>query len=200
VTTNHSPPVSPGAPPSDAALIGRSVDDPATFAMLFERHYDVVHRYIARRLGGGLADELASETFTRAFDHRRAFDRTNTDARPWLLGIATNLMRRHWRTERRRLAALQRLAGDRQLFAAGAEAPQAEVLEALRSLPRDEREALLLLAWADLSYEQIAVALAVPIGTVRSRLSRARSRMRTRLGVPADVPVLATPSRGSSHA
>jgi len=200
VTSNHSPPVSPGAPPSDAALIGRSFDDPATFATVFERHYDVVHGYIARRLGGGLADELASETFTRAFDHRREFDRTTTDARPWLLGIATNLMRRHWRTERRRLAALQRLAGDSQLSAAGAEALQAEVLEALRSLHRDEREALLLLAWADLSYEQIAVALAVPIGTVRSRISRARSRMRTRLDVPADLPILATPSRGSSRA
>ena len=109
-------------------------------------------------------------------------------------------MRRHWRTERRWLAALQRLAGDSQVPAAGAEALQADVLEALRSLHRDEREALLLLAWADLSYEQIAVALAVPIGTVRSRLSRARGRMRHRLDVPADVPLPATPSRGSSCA
>ena len=74
------------------------------------------------------------------------------------------------------------------------------MLEALRSLGRDEREALLLLAWADLSYEQIAVALAVPIGTVRSGLSRARGRMRHRLDVPAALPLPTTPSRGSSRA
>ena len=200
MTTSHAPPVPSPAPASDAALIGRSLDEPALFATVFERHYDVVHRFVARRLGGELADELASETFTRAFDHRHAFDRTNLDARPGLLGIATNLLRRHWRTERRRLAALQRLAGDGQVRAAGAEALQADVLEALRSLGRDEREALLLLAWADLSYEQIAVALAVPIGTVRSRLSRARGRMRHRLDVPAAVLLPATPSRGSSRA
>jgi RNA polymerase sigma factor (sigma-70 family) len=200
VTTSHAPPAPSPAQASDAALIGRSLDEPAIFAAVFERHFDVVHRYVARRLGSELADELASETFTRAFDHRHTFDRTNLDARPWLLGIATNLMRRHWRTERRRLAALQRLAGSGHVRAAGAEAPQADVLEALRSLGRDEREALLLLAWADLSYEQIAVALAVPIGTVRSRLSRARGRMRHRLDVPAALPLPATASRGSSRA
>jgi RNA polymerase sigma-70 factor (ECF subfamily) len=192
-TTIHAPP----APPSDAAVIGRSLADPPAFAAVFERHFDAVHGFIARRVGTQLADELAAETFTRAFDHRATFDRTNADSRPWLLGIATNLMRRHWRTERRRLRALERVAGS---GAAGSEGrvAQGDVLAALRDLSRDEREALLLLAWADLSYEQIAVALDVPIGTVRSRLSRARARLREQLG--PDAASRSTPVQRSSRA
>ena len=171
---------------SDAAVIERSLVDPHAFASIFDRHFDAVHGYARRRLGRSLAEEIASETFIRAFDRRASFDVSRVDARPWLFGIAANLMRRHWRTERRRLGALQRLE------AGGAEEilvdERADLLAALDALPAREREALLLFALADLSYEEIAEALDVPIGTVRSRLSRARDRIRKRLdAVPEGV-------------
>lgn len=171
---------------SDAAVIERSLMEPHAFASIFDRHFDAVHGYARRRLGRSLAEEIASETFIRAFDRRGSFDVSRVDARPWLFGIAANLMRRHWRTERRRLGALQRLE------ASGAEKTsvdeRADLVAALDALPAREREALLLFALADLSYEEIADALDVPIGTVRSRLSRARDRIRKRLdAVPEGV-------------
>jgi RNA polymerase sigma factor (sigma-70 family) len=169
---------------SDAAVIEQSLERPQAFASIFDRHFDAVHGYARRRLGRSVAEELASETFIRAFDRRASFDLSRVDARPWLFGIAANLMRRHWRTERRRLHALERLQP------AGTEdAPRAEradLVAALDALPAREREALLLLALADFSYEEIADALDVPIGTVRSRLSRARDRIRRQL-VPEGV-------------
>jgi RNA polymerase sigma factor (sigma-70 family) len=168
---------------SDAVLIEQSLERPQAFASIFDRHFDAVHGYARRRLGRSLAEEVASETFTRAFDRRASFDRSRVDARPWLFGIAANLMRRHWRTERRRLAALGRLQvrnGEALME------ERAYLLAVLDALPAREREALLLFALADLSYEQIADALDVPIGTVRSRLSRARDRIRKQL-VPEGV-------------
>jgi RNA polymerase sigma factor (sigma-70 family) len=164
--------------PSDAAVIECSLEQPHAFASIFDRHFDAVHGYARRRLGRTLADEIASETFMRAFDRRGSFDRSRTDARPWLFGIAANLMRRHWRTERRRLNALERLEPPGSSIAAP---ERADLVDALDSLPAREREALLLFALADLSYDEIAEALDVPVGTVRSRLARARNRLRARL-------------------
>jgi RNA polymerase sigma-70 factor (ECF subfamily) len=161
---------------TDAQAIDASLAEPETFALLFDRHFDAIYGYAQRRVGPDLADEVAAETFTRAFDQRRRYDTSREDARPWLLGIAANLLRRHWRSERRRLDAYAR-----SVAAARGEASVpvgAELVAALKSLPRREREPLLLLAWADLSYEQIALALGLPLGTVRSRISRARSRLR----------------------
>ena len=161
---------------TDAQAIAASLADPEVFAVLFDRHFDAVHGYAQRRVGPDLADEVAAETFTRAFDQRRRYDREREEARPWLLGIAANLLRRHWRTERRRLDAYARSAD----AAAGAleESVSRELVAALKRLPRREPEPLLLLAWADLSYEQIAQALELPVGTVRSRISRGRARLR----------------------
>jgi RNA polymerase sigma factor (sigma-70 family) len=164
---------------TDAQAIRASLDDPEVFATLFDRHFDAIHGYAQRRVGPDLADEVAAETFTRAFDHRRRYDGAREDARPWLLGIAANLLRRHWRTERRRLDAYARAAPSGAVELSSS--LRADLAAALKKLPRREREALLLLAWADLSYEEIAVALGVPIGTVRSRISRARAR----IAVPA---------------
>jgi RNA polymerase sigma-70 factor, ECF subfamily len=166
-------------PGADGLVIRRSLADPTVFGTIFERHFDAVYGYARRRVGAELAEEIATDVFARAFDRRRRFDVARGDARPWLLGIAANLLRRHWRTERRRLEAYARAAGG--AVAEGAET-RVEVVAALDSLSRDERETLFLFAVADLSYEEIADALAVPVGTVRSRLARARGRMRTRLG------------------
>lgn len=161
--------------PTDAAVIEVSLSRPQAFASIFDRHFDAVHGYARRRLGSTFAEEIAAETFTRAFDRRASFDRSHGDARPWLFGIAANLMRRHWRAERRRLRAYGRLDAREQESEAG---DRVDLVAALDGIPAKEREALLLFALADLSYEEIALALEVPVGTVRSRLARARDRLR----------------------
>ena len=178
-------------PGGDAAAIRRSLREPSAFAPVFDRHFDAVHRYVQRRVGGDLAEDLAAETFARAFDRRRRYDPRYPNARAWLLGIATNVMRRHWRTEQRRLEALSRVGPPSAAEDAG-DTARAEVFSALRLLSRRDREAVLLYAWADLSYEEIAVALEVPVGTVRSRLARARRLLRERLGEEGRRALLAS--------
>ena len=180
----------PNAAPSDAELIARSLDDPEAFAPLFDRHAASVHRYLGRRVGE-LADDLLSETFLIAFRRRAAYRPEHVEVRPWLLGIATNVVHGHVRTEQRRYKALARAAAepDRpgsdpadsadRLDAAALRGPLAAALAGLK--PRD-RDALLLLAWGQLGYEEIAAVLDVPIGTVRSRLHRARRQTRAALG------------------
>jgi RNA polymerase sigma-70 factor (ECF subfamily) len=184
--------------PTDADVVAASLADPPRFADIFERHYEVVHRYAQRRLGHTAADEVASETFLRAFDQRARFDRGQPDARPWLLGIATNILRRHWRTERRRLAAYARSVAVSNEAPPETQGLAEETLAALRRLRRAEREALLLHVWGELTYDEIAHALAIPIGTVRSRISRARARLRRALGSSASVPTVI--SEEVSHA
>src|SRR5262249_48858300 len=138
------------------------------------------------------ADTMLGEVFRIAFEKRETFDCTRTDARPWLYGIATRLLAKHRRREARQLSASARLLARRtppEDFADGV-ATRVDactgwqgVVEAVGALPRGERDALLLFAWEDLSYEEIAIALDIPIGTVRSRLNRARRRMRELAGV-----------------
>ena len=102
-----------GAPPeSDSDLITRSLVEPEAFAAIFDRHFVSIHRYVHRRAGSDLADELAAETFRVAFEARRRWARSTPDVRPWLLGIATNLLRRYRRLEERRLRALSRARPD----------------------------------------------------------------------------------------
>lgn len=165
---------------SDVDCLARSLGEPKAFAVIFERHFAAVHRYLHRRAGRDLADELAAETFALAFE-RRASCRATRSVLPWLYGIATNLLHHRWRTERRQLRAHGRSGVDRwteyedeaaaRVDDLALEARLARALSAMR--PR-ERDALLLYALADLSYEDIAFALDVPIGTVRTWLHRAR--------------------------
>lgn len=176
--------------PEDAELIAASLTDPASFALIFDRHYDVIHRYLDRRLGRGLAEDLTAAVFLKAFEARHRFRPSGRSAAPWLYGIASNVLRRHARTELRRLRAYGRVpraeaveldtgAVENRADAAAA-APR--VYLALAALHESERTVLLLVAWADLSYEEVAVALDIPVGTVRSRLHRARGRLRELLG------------------
>ncbi|MFD6496344.1 RNA polymerase sigma factor [Streptomyces sp. NPDC060188] len=189
--------VEPGVragPESDASVIARSRDEPEAFALLFDRYADEVHRYLARRLGGEPADDLMADTFTTAFQQRHRYDparATGDGARPWLFGIATNLAGRYRRAEARRFKALARVAApadhedpvaDRAAARAGAQAVGRELAAALAALPARHRDVLLLVAWSGLGYEEVAQALDVPIGTVRSRLHRARGRLRQALG------------------
>lgn len=175
---------------TDAAIVTRSLDDPDAFGALFERHFSPVHGWLHRRVGGQLAEDLASETFTRAFRGRDRFDTAYADAAPWLFGIAANLVHDHRRAELRRLRALARAqgqAGGEEDFAAGAAARAdaaatgAALAGALAALREQERDVVLLVAWAGLEYEQVARALDVPVGTVRSRLHRARRTLRAAL-------------------
>ena len=179
---------------SDASVIERSWDEPEAFAVLFDRHADSVHRYAVRRLGTEVAEDLMAETFTTAFQQRFRYNTELADARPWLFGIATNLIGRHRRAEARRLKAIGRLpsaaradgsqdpVADRVAAKVSAQAVRGELALAMARLPARHRDVLLLVAWADLGYEEVARALEVPVGTVRSRLHRARRKLRDALG------------------
>ena len=194
------PPGSP-APPEppgeacDADLIRRSEAEPEQFAALFRRHSGPLHRYVARRLGSDVAEDIVAEVFLTAFRQRHRYQPSQPDARPWLYGIATNLIGRHRRAEVRMYRALARTGADpvtepftdqvdARVTAAGTARPLAA---ALARLPAGHRHALLLIAWGDLTYEQAATSLGVPVGTVRSRISRARARLRQALA-DQDIP------------
>lgn len=168
----------------DATLIA----DDKSFEHCFEELFPVIHGYLARRVGTALADDLAAETFATAYRRRCDYDPARGALRPWLYGIAINLLRNHWRAEQHLLELDARLSSDVELrhdpemsderLSASLVAPR--VAAALAELGADQREVLLLHVWADLSVAEIAEVLDVPNGTVRSRLSRARSVLRDR--------------------
>jgi RNA polymerase sigma factor (sigma-70 family) len=171
--------------PSDAEVIGRSLDEPEAFGLIYDRHAATVLRFLGRRVGAEVAQGLVGELFRIAFERRRTFDVSRATALPWLYGIGSNLLMKHRRGEARRLRASARMAaaGEAADTRASAAALEARLLfprvaDAIEALPDGEREALLLFAWEDLSYQGVAEALELPIGTVRSRLNRARAQLR----------------------
>jgi len=174
---------------TDAGVIRASLSHPRAFEEIFARHYGRVLAYLRARAGHAIGEELAADTFVQAFEHRARFDLRRVSALPWLLGIGTNLLRHHLRRERRQLAALERA---RALAPAAPEidletwvqarAVLPRVIRGVRELPPGERDALLLHAWGELSYAEVAQALEIPLGTVRSRLNRARGRLRELTG------------------
>ncbi len=174
---------------TDAELIEASWTDPEQFAHLFDRHAPLIHRYIARRAGHETAEDLVAETFLAAFGARRRYLTSYADARPWLYGIATKLIGQHRRDEARqlriRLAAVPEPddpgPGDKVAADVTATSVRGVLAAALAALPGGDRDVLLLIAWEQLSYGEVASALGVPVGTVRSRLSRARKRLRAAL-------------------
>ena len=180
----------PDADADDATVIEFSRHEPEQFTVLFRRHAPHIQRYVVRRLGADAADDIVAETFLLAFRQRDRYDLARTDARPWLYGIATNLIGRHRRAEIRLYRALARTGADpvtepftdRVDDRVSAEVASRQLAAALTRLSAELRDTMLLAAWSDLSYEQIAVALGVPTGTVRSRLSRARSKLRQTMG------------------
>ncbi|MGW3999491.1 RNA polymerase sigma factor [Amycolatopsis sp. NPDC004772] len=185
---------SPGEGGADADVITASLEHPERFAAVFDRHAPHIHRYLARRLGGQTADDLMGETFLIAFGGRARYDPAFPSARPWLYGIATNLVgqrRREEAREYRLRAALGPPAeqdghADRVAERVTAQAMQGRLAAALAGLARGDRDVLLLIAWEGLTYEEVATALGIPVGTVRSRLNRARRKVRTALA-PEEV-------------
>ncbi|MGW4472846.1 RNA polymerase sigma factor [Nonomuraea sp. NPDC004354] len=174
----------------DDELIRGSLADPEQFAELFDRYAGMLYRYVSRRLGPEPADDLVGETFLIAFAKRKKYDMSYTDARPWLFGIVTKLLARHHRKEATRYRALLRVPADevvespveRVLTGVTAQAARPLLAGALAALPARDRDVLLLIAWGDLAYEEVAQALSIPVGTVRSRLNRARRKVRAALG------------------
>jgi RNA polymerase sigma factor (sigma-70 family) len=185
VTANTAMPVAWQAP-TDATLIRLSLHDGEQFASLFDRHAAEIFRYAAGRLGPDAADDVTAQTFLTAFRKRDSYDLGRDDARPWLYGIASRWISEHRRVERRHYERLARVpvvrsaepfedaAADR-VFAQQMRPRLAAVLAALAA---DERDLLLLAAWTDLSYAEIADALGIAPGTVASRLHRVRVKVR----------------------
>lgn len=178
----------PWAELSDDVLMRRSVADAEQFAPLFDRHAAAVHNYLARRIGGQ-ADDLLAETFLIAFRRRATYQPRHIEVRPWLIGISTNLLRRYFRQEKRRYRALARLTAgeyaaadeDEAVDRADAMTLRRGLADALAKLKRGDLDVLLLTAWADMSSAEIATVLSIPVGTVRSRLHRARRLTREAL-------------------
>jgi RNA polymerase sigma factor (sigma-70 family) len=181
-----------GAEPTDAEVLA---GPPEEFGLLFERYSRVLYGYCARRVGPDLAEDVVAQTLLTAFEQRRRFDQSAETARPWLFGIATNLLRNHRRAEVRGWRAFARtgadpLDGARRVTDGIADRADERIdaaqeiraiAGALAAMPRGHREVLLMYAWSGLDYAELAAALELPIGTVRSRLHRARARLREAL-------------------
>jgi len=173
----------------DAAIIEGSWREPEQFAVLFDRHAPHIHRYLARRADRQVADDLVAETFLAAFAKRHRYDLGHPDARPWLYGIATNLVNQHRRDEARQYRIRQAAIAehdvpghaDRVAADVTAQAMRTVLNTALAALPAGDRDVLLLIAWEQLTYQEVSRALAIPVGTVRSRLNRARTKTRQAL-------------------
>jgi RNA polymerase sigma factor (sigma-70 family) len=159
--------------------------EPAAFGTIFERHARAVYNHCFRRTANwSLAEELTSMVFLEAWRRRGSVRLDRDSALPWLLGVATNVIRNERRSRRRHRAALDRLPEERgNDFAGDADARMDDerrmriVLRRVARMPRSDQDVLALCAWAGLSYDQAAVGLGIPVGTVRSRLSRARARL-----------------------
>lgn len=175
---------------TDAAVIAASGADPERFAVIFDRHADEIHRYAARRLGRQAAADVVSDVFLAAFRNRGRYRPDRTDARPWLYGITSKVISQHLRSEGRRAQVLaatpapppDEFPADDITDRITAERLRPAMLGVLSRLSPADRELVLLVAWAELSYEQAAQALEIPIGTVRSRLHRIRAKVRITIG------------------
>lgn len=178
-----------GEESTDTELLAGDRED---FAQLFDKYARTIYRYAARRVGPDIAEDIVADTFMRAFENRHKFNTSATSALPWLYGIATNLLRRQHRNETRALKAFARNYADplgsgqvatddtaeASVSRLDASNTTAQLAQALAALPAKQRDVLLLYAWAELSYAEIATALDISIGTVRSRLNRTRAVLR----------------------
>ncbi|GGM82027.1 RNA polymerase sigma factor [Dactylosporangium sucinum] len=164
--------------------------DPGRFADLYDRHAAQLYRYAYQRVGAETAEDVVADTFLAAFAQRDSYDPERLDARPWLFGILTRKLARHFRAENTHYRALLRTApestvdghAERVTARVTASAARAPLVAALGRLSAGDRDVLLLIAWCDLSYDEVAAALDIPLGTVRSRLNRARRKVRAALG------------------
>jgi RNA polymerase sigma factor (sigma-70 family) len=175
---------------SDAELMKLSLSRPDCFGAIFDRHAAEVLRYVHARLGPGPAEDAVAEIFLAAFRNRARYDPARADVLPWLYGIATRVIGKHRRAERQQQRLVQRIERDRAVDDIADRCAERAVADQLRPgiaaavsrLSRRDRDLLLLIAWAELTYGEAAQALGVPVGTIRSRLNRIRAKMREALG------------------
>jgi RNA polymerase sigma-70 factor (ECF subfamily) len=188
--------IEPNSRPTDRELLVSSLDNPTAFSGLFDRYFADIWRFLERRVERADAEDLAVETFLVALNRRASFDSELGDVRPWLFGIASNLLRNHRRSELRRLDALSRLgSSDRPISALDDEAMQqvdaagvAEIAaRALAKLDDDARDLVILVAGTDLSLNQVAAALGISTGALRTRLWRARRQLQGLMGISASL-------------
>lgn len=172
---------------NDNDIIRESLRSSQRFSEIFERHIAAVTAYVVRRVGPAMSDDIVSETFLIAFRKRRRFDMSRTSALPWLMGIATNVLGQHRRAQAAHWRSLQAAFVrddeassedvDRSTARLDATVEVERLYPRIAALSAGDREVLFLHAWGDLTYEEIATALKIPIGTVRSRLSRIRAKL-----------------------
>jgi RNA polymerase sigma factor (sigma-70 family) len=192
------------ATPSDAEIIVRSRQEPDCFAGIFDRHAAEILRYAHARLGPDRAEDVTAETFLAAFRRRDHYDPAWPDARPWLFGIAIRLIGKHRRAEaryRRVLAATPAPAaaddfGDRSAERVTAQQFRPQLATVLDELAARDRELLLLVAWAGLTYGEAAQALGLTVSAVRSRLHRIRVKTRAALGGADPTQLIEEDDRG----
>ncbi|MEV4251986.1 RNA polymerase sigma factor [Spirillospora sp. NPDC049652] len=167
-------------------MIERSRAEPEAFSRIFDRYHERIFRYAAARLGATAAEDVTADTFLAAFDQRHRYDLAHSEARPWLYGIATHLIRRHRRAETRFYRAMERTGAqgaepghaDQVIDRMAAGQMHPALARGLARLSKDDRAALTLIAFAGLTYAEAALALGVPAGTVGSRVNRARRKLR----------------------
>jgi RNA polymerase sigma-70 factor (ECF subfamily) len=183
--------------------------DQAAFGELFDQSSRRIYNYAFRLLGDwSAAEDTVSLTFLEAWRGRDRIDPDGGPLLPWLLGIATNVARNTARSRRRHAAAMGRLPppaaepdfADEVAGRLDDAVRLREIQQALASLRRPEREVVALCVYGQLDYVSAAEALGVPVGTVRSRLSRARARLRESAGPPAPLPGPNSPVPGDDHA
>lgn len=177
--------------PGPSASPDLSGDDAGeVLTALYDAHADELHRYLAARSSRAVADDLVADTFLYAWQGRHTYLPDQAPVRAWLYGIATNQLRRHFRSEARAARAMARVDGrasDADLFDATAVARvdaslrSRPLARALRDLSVEQRDVLLLVALADLTPAEVAAATGTNATTVRSRLHRARAALRTYL-------------------
>jgi RNA polymerase sigma-70 factor (ECF subfamily) len=179
---------------SDAVVA--SVDHPHRFEAIFEQYHRAIHEYLARSVGRDRADELAGDVFVAAFAARARYEPARGSVRAWLYGIAANIRRTRARSDVRGRRAWDRVGGARDAQEGGFEVVEdgldhgrrlASVTGFLRELSDTDRDVLVLYAWGQLTYPEIAQALGVELGTVRSRLARARARLRELIAASGEV-------------
>lgn len=172
---------------TDSEIIQRSLQQQAVFAELFDRRARAVNAFATYRIGRHAAEDVLSETFLVAFRRRADFDTGVESAAPWLLGIASRLIRRHRALEAKHWRSFAASVSQQEHSSPGGlddamsrvdAEREVETLRArIAALAPKDRETLLLYAWQGMSYDEVAAALGVPVGTVRSRLNRVRRRL-----------------------
>lgn len=190
----HAEPSTVAAEMSDAVVA--SVEHPHRFEVVFERYHRAVYEYLARSVGPDRAEEYAGDVFVAAFTARVRYDPALGGVRAWLFGIATNIRLTRARSDRRGRRARDRVGAERDAHEGGFELVEegldygrqlAWVAEFLAQLSETDRDVLVLYAWNELTYPEIAQALGIEVGTVRSRLSRARGRLRELIVASGEV-------------